>query len=421
MAVDEARWWCDRHAECAGFSLNAAVPPSVIAVRTEEENGRVWVRFTSSSRMWYAAVSGGGELAGWLSYTKQPPFVAGRAANVGALRDAPLSWLQQPGFIVAPAATPEEMAAGTAHLLRTDEQAALSDVLDWCAASDACEGFTTSVPQAGAAIPLDRLQASACYCCRVDVRTNRGQQSWTKWAMPSRTARAQLEDSLARGEDARARVQAIGHGPPHSVLTAIARGENVDAPSAPPPPSVRIVRADSKGGEEVPAALHLALRRMAAGGQGAGRQESGGDGGERREGDDNDNDDEEEEEDSDDGDAMEGAGTSTSSDASGAAAPPADFLLQMGYVVGGTELHSAFMGIDDAQAWCARRLKCAAFAARAPRASDGPSAVMYVTFSSGSREVFHHPEWLAWTRIPTSKGSGGEGQRSRRSAAKEEL
>lgn len=89
MAVDEARWWCDRHAECAGFSLNAAVPPSVIAVRTEEENGRVWVRFTSSSRMWYAAVSGGGELAGWLSYTKQPPFVAGRAANVGALRDAP--------------------------------------------------------------------------------------------------------------------------------------------------------------------------------------------------------------------------------------------------------------------------------------------------------------------------------------------
>ena len=44
MDLEEARWWCDRREACAGFSLSVAVPPSVIATRTEEENGRAWVR-----------------------------------------------------------------------------------------------------------------------------------------------------------------------------------------------------------------------------------------------------------------------------------------------------------------------------------------------------------------------------------------
>ena len=53
-------------------------------------------------------------MAGWVTYTKmhQRGKIAGRAANVGAAPSAEVSWLLQPGFIVAPSATPEEQAAG---------------------------------------------------------------------------------------------------------------------------------------------------------------------------------------------------------------------------------------------------------------------------------------------------------------------
>ena len=71
--------------------------------------------------MWYSPIGGGGSNGGWLSYTKAGS-VSGEAANVGTTRGAVVSWLQQPGFIVAPSATDEEIAAGTSALLRYDEQ-----------------------------------------------------------------------------------------------------------------------------------------------------------------------------------------------------------------------------------------------------------------------------------------------------------
>ena len=119
-SLDEARWWCDRRDECAGFSLRVAIAPSQIAARSTEANGRAWVRFSRSRSPWYSPLAGGGlsavgEASGWTSYVKlggtRGVPMAGMAANVGAVRGAPLTWLAQPGFIVAPAATIEEQVA----------------------------------------------------------------------------------------------------------------------------------------------------------------------------------------------------------------------------------------------------------------------------------------------------------------------
>lgn len=180
MSIDEARWWCDRHEACVGFSMNVAVPPSSISKRTDEENARSWVRFSRVHAMWHVAAGVGGEAAGWVTYSKMGSPPIGMAANVAASPSAPVTWLPQPGFIVAPAPTAEEVAAGTAQLLRVDDAAAPHDVLEWCAAHRHCEGFTAGEPSLN--IPIDRVQ-TACYCCRVDVRVSRAQQSWTKWAV----------------------------------------------------------------------------------------------------------------------------------------------------------------------------------------------------------------------------------------------
>ena len=66
-------------------------------------------------------------------------------------------------------------------------------MLEWCAASEECEGFTHAQPSAG--MPMDRLSAG-CYCCRVDVRTNRNQRTWTKWAPPSRESHRQVTANM---------------------------------------------------------------------------------------------------------------------------------------------------------------------------------------------------------------------------------
>ena len=368
MDLDEARWWCDRREACAGFSLSVAVPPSVIAGRTEEENGRAWVRFSTCRSMWYSAVGGAGSLAGWLSYAKVDTPISGAAANLGATRGAPLTWLQQPGFIVAPKATAEEMMAGTAHLLRIDEQAALLDVVDWCASSDTCEGFTASQPPAGS-VPVDRLQ-TACYCCRVDVRTSRAQQSWTKWAMPSRRSYAQLEDSIRVYEEEKTREQQPRQGPP---------------PSASPPLRIR----SSRESDEVPAALQLALRRLASSGQ-LSQQPRTGRAGEKEAG-------------------LQGAELMDDADTKErpeAAAESAEYIISMGYFIGGTELHSAFLNVEDASAWCARHVKCRGFAARSPQESDGAAAVLYISFSAGSNEVLQHPKWIAWSKVGVEPADG---------------
>ena len=329
--------------------------------------------------MWYSAVGGAGSLAGWLSYAKIDTPIAGSAANVGATRGAPVTWLQQPGFIVAPSATPEEMAAGTSHLLRIDDQAALQDVVDWCASSDTCEGFTASQPPASS-VPIDRLQ-TACYCCRVDVRTSRAQQSWTKWAMPSRRSHAQLEDSIRIYEEEKARVQQPGQGPP---------------PSTAPP--IRIIRS-SRESDEVPAALQLALRRLASSGQ-LGQQLPEG-AGEMK-----------------DGEAgLAGDEGSKAQGSEQAAVEPTEYLVTMGYFVGGTELHSAFLSVEAASAWCSRHLTCRGFAAKSPQESDGAAAVLYISFSAASDEIQQHPEWIAWSKA----GSAPAVNEAAAHEAKEEL
>lgn len=98
MGIDEARQWCDRASDCAGFTLNVAVPPNAISSRTDAENVRAHVRFSSSTEMIYTDAS-----TGWVSYTKQRRGPEGSAANAAAAAGSILSWLQQPGFIVGTA------------------------------------------------------------------------------------------------------------------------------------------------------------------------------------------------------------------------------------------------------------------------------------------------------------------------------
>jgi hypothetical protein len=304
--------------------------------------------------MWYSPMGGAGTHSGWVAYTKAGS-VSGHAANVGATRGVEVSWLQQPGFIVAPSATEEEMAAGNASLLRIDEQAALHDVLGWCAASDKCEGFTFAQPPSGS-FPVDRLQ-TACYCCRVDVRTSRAQLSWTKWSMPLRR---------------RARMGAPGQD---------AVGVRERATAAQP-----TIRSVSHG--EVPPTLHLALRRLSesgALGDEAGASADGRTsmrkGPESR------------------GDELQEADMlpRTADDAAGLDSD-VDFEAQVGFIVGAEELHSAFMTLEQARSWCTHQARCFGFAVRLPTPSDAASGVLYVALFGRGSEVVHHPEWLAWTR-----------------------
>lgn len=140
-------------------------------------------------------------------------------------------------------------------------------MLEWCATSEKCEGFTTAQPPSGV-VPADRLQ-TACYCCRVDVRTNRGQVSYTKWAMPSRRARMRLDERLTWTQEEQAKRQQPGQGPPPM---AGRRGSSdaedemavLERMAFPPPAPARMIRSAS--GKEVPAALQLALQRLAANG-----------------------------------------------------------------------------------------------------------------------------------------------------------
>ena len=78
---------------------------------------------------------------GWVSYTRQSRPPRGKAVNAGAAAGAVVSWLQQPGFIVGTAEIDEgesEIEDGQAHMLRHDVQAALQDVLEWCAEETRC-------------------------------------------------------------------------------------------------------------------------------------------------------------------------------------------------------------------------------------------------------------------------------------------
>jgi len=250
--VDEAREWCDRRVECAGFTFSVDVAPSTISSRTDAANARAWIRFSSSRAIFYAQLNGATAInGGWVSYTKDAGHIVGQAANIGASPHGPISWLQQPGFIIAPEASLDEMHAGTSQLIRVDEHATLHDVLRWCGASIECEGFTHAQPSAG--VPTDRLQ-TACYCCRVDVRTNRAQVSWTKWSPPSRRLRQRLDETLRAADEAARSRQQIGQGPPlpaaASYLTPGARGHGLSSgPSAAPGLVIRSATADGREAE----------------------------------------------------------------------------------------------------------------------------------------------------------------------------
>lgn len=183
MSVSEARWWCDRRPRCGGFTLNVAVAHSEIASRTDADNARAVVRFSSSGRVGaYVPAS-----AGWVSYAKVDRSLAGGAANAAvAAREpsSPLSWLLQPGFVLRYVEEMSDGMPGHDQLLRQDEQVALGDLVAWCAAESSCEGLTASHPRADR-LPSDRLASTAAYCCGAQVRTSAAQFSLTKWSPPA--------------------------------------------------------------------------------------------------------------------------------------------------------------------------------------------------------------------------------------------
>jgi len=303
MSIQQARWWCDRRSECAGFSLQVDTPPSAIVAREEEENLRTLVRFFSSPLLTYMAPRMNW-LYSWVSFTKVQGAVRGRAANAGADPSLPVSWLLQPGFIVSTNSDGSDTHAD--NMLRSDEQATLQDALEWCSASDDCEGVTAAAPPA--MIPIDRLQ-TACYCCHVEVRTNRAQLSLSKWS-----------PSLRPG---------------------------LSAQQLRPPPTVGAAAA---------------------------------------------------------------AGRALGTNAAGTGEETLPFWATQGYLAGGVELHSAFVSVDEALAWCSRHPSCAALTAKTVRA---PASVLYIRFVSrdGARPIpiVHHPEWITWS-VPGADevGSGKE-------------
>lgn len=90
--------------------------------------------------------------------------------------------LVQPGFIISDPTAVTQTGSGSRHILRSDEQVTMGDVVQWCSASWDCEGIT--IAHHTGTTPHDRLPLSACYCCHVDVHTSRAQFSLTKWAPP---------------------------------------------------------------------------------------------------------------------------------------------------------------------------------------------------------------------------------------------
>ena len=369
LSIDEARAWCDLRGECAGFTLHVAVPPSRIASRTDALNARAWVQFSTARSLLYSPVAEVGALdGGWVSYTKllgATARPAGRAANVGADPSSPPSWLLQPGFVIAPEPTEEELASGSAQLLRTDEFAALHDVLDWSAASEACEGLTHALPAAG--LPTDRLQA-ACYCCRVDVRTSRSQQSWTKWAPPAR--RGSRRPAEAGADD--------GEQPPPAERGARGGEARVEGGyyDTPYDDDGFVSRYDDDGVVEDVAAAEQAEVEVEDG------EEADEDGGQV---------DEEEQQDA--------PAASSAYDAGGIGVGIGAFSAELGYFADGTELRAGFTSLERASAWCLRRVTCHCFTAKAPQAGDKAALVLYFTFfASAGGQMVHHADWVTWTR-----------------------
>jgi hypothetical protein len=389
MSVDEGRAWCDRLTECIGFSINVAVPPSVLLRRADEANERAWLRFGRRRQVLYTPLhAGSGEMAGWVTFTKMSAFPIGEAANGRApVPGTPLSWLLIPGFVAAldpstsePVQVPSSAAdrrESPALLLRADPHAALDDVIDWCAASDACAGFTHAMPQGS--VPVDRL-AAACYCCEASVRTSRAQHSWVKWApprLPSQRLHEQREetgDEQEAGED-----------------------EDFDADS----------EEEEEDDDEEEEVLDMALeneRTAAANKDEANEDEA--------------NDDEANEDESDrhrraqmheeEGEQRLGErGATTARDERrrsqrrrAEVARQDHFPAQLGYVAAGTAqlLRSGFTSFEQARRWCERRVRCHSIGCQAPRAGDAPAVVLFFSFYGKGGLLVHHPDWLLWRK-----------------------
>jgi hypothetical protein len=339
MSIDEAREYCDRVAACEGFSLNVAVAPSTIAGRSEIENSRGWIRFTRTTELFYTSTTGMSVVHGsWVAYTKSHAMMIGQAANVGAQMGTSISWLVQPGFIVAPEATEEQMEEGSSQLIRYDEYAKLHEEIEWCAAQMKCEGVTHALPSGG--MPLDRLQA-ASYCCRVDVRTTQAQQSWTKWAPPTRGTRQRADIRMA---------ELAGAGTTSGHPKALPRGT-------------------------------LRGRRPAGGGA------AGGFGDDTLNGDENEEDEEDDEDDDEDDEDDEGPDGAEDEEGSRLHA------AEIGFVANGFEIHSGFLTTSQAYAWCSRHTRCASFTCRVPERDTRPSVVLYFSFHDAGGRMVHHPDW----------------------------
>ena len=201
--------------------------------------------------------------------------------------------------------------------------------------------------------------------------------------MPSRGARKMLDSSLSWTEQERARRQQPGEA------TAPAKQ-----------------KAGGGGGpderhEEVPAALQLALRRLAASGQLGTELNPGKVPGQPLS-------EAKEEEDDDEEGAQDGEGDS---DGGGRI----EFEALMGFLTGGEELHAAFMTLEQARSWCTQHTRCHGFYAARP---NDPAAVLYLTLVGKGYEVVQHQGWYAWARriaYPPIEGT------EKGSAVKEEL